>query len=185
MPALQDCLFPAAGNLFPPEISVKAERKNENRRLSGLSLMRLLSRALRFIMRRVNRASMSILTAAVSAMPLLFVHLCFKDFWSLREEMLESDGARKKLLRAVYYAYMSKEKFFIGSKAVFSSKPVFPHGTAGVFISEGARFGTCCTSTSMQPSVRTRSRTAEGKDRRPSVTTVSSAPERPLSETSP
>jgi len=145
MPALQDCLFPAAGNLFPPEISVKAERKNENRRLSGLSLMRLLSRALRFIMRRVNRASMSILTAAVSAMPLLFVHLCFKDFWSLREEMLESDGARKKLLRAVYYAYMSKEKFFIGSKAVFSSKPVFPHGTAGVFISEGARFGTCCT----------------------------------------
>ena len=110
MPALQDCLFPAAGNLFPPEISVKAERKNENRRLSGISLMRLLSRAVLFIMRRVNRASMSILTAAVSAMPLLFVHLCFKDFWSLREEMLESDGARKKLLRAAYYAYMSKEK---------------------------------------------------------------------------
>jgi serine O-acetyltransferase len=63
----------------------------------------------------------------------------------MRDELSKSSGLTKKYLHSAYYSYMEKEKFFIGSHASFRTKPVFPHGIVGIFISEGANVGSLCT----------------------------------------
>jgi serine O-acetyltransferase len=94
---------------------------------------------------RVLRACTFVLMCAARGAPSLIVRLWLRDFWTLRGRLLRSKGQGRELLKTAYYAYMEKEKFFIGSNAVIASKPVFPHGMVGIFISEGARLGSGCT----------------------------------------
>lgn len=65
------------------------------------------------------------------------------DFWALREAVLsrKKNGIMRKILCVCYEAYLSRLNSSIPIEVVFASRPHFPHGCSGIFISRGASLG--------------------------------------------
>jgi serine O-acetyltransferase len=106
--------------------------------------MTILHQIIKSGLRRIIKLCSVMLIGAAHTWPSAIATIWYKDFWEMREQLLRSSGFAKEFLISAYYSYMEKEKFFIGSHASFTSKPVFPHGIIGIFISEGAQLGSLC-----------------------------------------
>ncbi len=89
---------------------------------------------------------MSFAARALTPAALGFYKLRYGSIWKIREKMREKcvkDGkldAGKMLSRAYEY-YFDKHGSYIGGLAEFANEPCFPHGIAGIFISNEARIG--------------------------------------------
>lgn len=64
----------------------------------------------------------------------------YGGIWKLKEHLAKADIPNKRLL-AIYDAYFSRTGSWIGYNSKFDAVPCFPHGTHGIFISNGARIG--------------------------------------------
>ena len=70
----------------------------------------------------------------------IFVFLRFRTLWDLYE-YLETNNIRSGVLASVFIHWVDKKAGYIGIGAKFHSRPYFPHGLHGVFISEGSVIG--------------------------------------------
>jgi serine O-acetyltransferase len=70
----------------------------------------------------------------------------FGGFWSFRHAMLQRPhgSVRRRVLQAIYYAYLHRYGAFIGHTAQIDSEPCFPHNLHGIFIAGNARIGRNC-----------------------------------------
>jgi len=74
-----------------------------------------------------------------------FFILIFGGFWNFREIMVKTRSTLlKKIFIFIYFCYMKKNGSVIQPGAKFASKPIFPHGPMGIFISKGAIIGENC-----------------------------------------
>lgn len=62
------------------------------------------------------------------------------DWWDLKE-FIKKNKPAKKLLTIIYFRNMRKNSSNIRLEVKFKSKPILPHGTAGIFISSGSTIG--------------------------------------------
>jgi len=67
-------------------------------------------------------------------------------FWAFREGVLRRPRGRlaKRVLKAIYYAYLHRYGAYIGHSAHFASEPCFPHNLHGIFIAGNAKIGRNC-----------------------------------------
>lgn len=107
--------------------------------------MTLMSRIFQAGIHRTLRLCGAVFLWATRIWPSIIVNVWFTDFWSMRERLIRSSGFANNFLESLYYSYLKEKQFFIGSRSVLKSQPVFPHGMVGIFISEGARLGSGCT----------------------------------------
>ncbi len=69
----------------------------------------------------------------------MIVNLIVKSFggvWRVKER-----AQRSRLLRKIYYIYLTRRGSYIGADVSFENKPVLPHGLASIFIARGAVIG--------------------------------------------
>ncbi len=66
-------------------------------------------------------------------------------FFDHREKMLASRGFIRKYHWFRCERMLSRAGAYIPAEAYFATIPTFPHGLAGVFISQGAKIGANCT----------------------------------------
>lgn len=68
------------------------------------------------------------------------------NIWPLRRQIRANTGLlNRDLYLKAYYEILRRDGGWIGIQAAFATVPSFPHGTHGVFISNGARIGRNCT----------------------------------------
>lgn len=60
------------------------------------------------------------------------------SYWSLRDSCIQNPSRRKELL---YHNFLRLYGAWIGLRATFDGRPVFPHGFYGIFISNKAHIG--------------------------------------------
>jgi len=74
-----------------------------------------------------------------------FIHLRYRDFWSLKSIILKSkNNIVKKILIGTYKQFMKKHAAGIAHNSIFKGQPIFPHGLNGIFISRDAVIGKDC-----------------------------------------
>lgn len=64
-------------------------------------------------------------------------------WWKIRNYYI--DSPKSEFWRWRYWKILYKNNAFIPIDTMFASKPIFPHGIHGVFISAGAQLGHGCT----------------------------------------
>ena len=83
---------------------------------------------------------MSILKKWIREFLSLFVFLRFKNIWNLYDWLLAHKKTRG-LHASVFTHYVDRQGAYIGIGATFGSRPYFPHGLHGVFISDFSVIG--------------------------------------------
>jgi serine O-acetyltransferase len=69
----------------------------------------------------------------------------FGGFWGIRERINKTKSVvNKQILIWIYDLYLQEKGCSIGYDTFFTSRPTFPHGFFGVFISGGAKIGKNC-----------------------------------------
>ena len=66
-------------------------------------------------------------------------------YWEIRNKALSFHGVRRFIYHKKWNKFCEKCNAFIPLSACFTTKPTFPHGLFGVFISGGAKIGADCT----------------------------------------
>lgn len=64
--------------------------------------------------------------------------------WNLRNKALDSKGLPKLYYTFRYYRKLDLVNSEIPLSACFDSRPIFPHGIKGIFVSSGAKIGSNC-----------------------------------------
>ena len=66
-------------------------------------------------------------------------------WWSLRQKALHQKGFLRYLFVFRYLKMVDRYHAFLPLEAEIASKPVFPHGISGIYLSCGAKIGSGCT----------------------------------------
>ena len=103
--------------------------------------------------------------------PRFWVKLLYGNIWCLRDYVHTKRLAKTNVPKSckkggwklvLYNSYFKSLGSFIGIDAVLDSKPIFPHGPLGIFISNGSHIGKNCV---MFQQVTIGSNTLEGSKR--------------------
>lgn len=69
-------------------------------------------------------------------MILSFLVKSFGGIWKIKER-----AHRSRLLKKIYYMYLSRRGSYVGSDVTFKGRPVLPHGLTSIFIARGTVIG--------------------------------------------
>lgn len=72
-----------------------------------------------------------------------YAYARFRGIWGIKTALRNSDR-QKPLLKYVFERQLQKRGSWIGYASDFTGEPLFPHGIAGVFISNAAKVGRGC-----------------------------------------
>lgn len=66
-------------------------------------------------------------------------------YWQIREKAIASNGILRRYYLNKWNKVIRQSNAFIPLTSEFASKPIFPHGYNGIFVSSGAKIGAGCT----------------------------------------